>query len=84
MTDTAGQYEQRPDTVKMPNLLVKKVRRQSAGVAKKPYPALYFDTAATTRVAPEVVAAMVEQLNSADGMLIPPQPRINPVRLPLL
>jgi cysteine desulfurase len=29
-------------------------------------PILYFDTAATTRVAPEVVAAMVEQLNSAD------------------
>ncbi len=71
MTDTAGQYEQRPDTVKMPNLLVKKVRRQSAGVAKKPYPALYFDTAATTRVAPEVVAAMVEQLNSADGYANP-------------
>ena len=34
-------------------------------------PALYFDTAATTRVAPEVVAAMVAQLNSVDSYANP-------------
>ena len=60
-----------PDAVKTPESLVKKVKRRSAGLVRKSPPVLYFDTAATTRVAPEVVAAMVAQLNSADSYANP-------------
>jgi len=37
----------------------------------KPIKVLYFDTAATTPVAPEILARMVESLSSEDGYANP-------------